>query len=479
MIKYFVLLFNLIGLLIFNFFTNDVTVTMTVPQEVQAGSEFTVELAIVKGKTTGLGRFQQELQEGLTATDKNGQFSNADFNFKYQKLRLMWLLLPADETITVKYTIQVDPNFKGKIKLGGSFVYLKDNEKMTADVAEQTINVVAGTGIVAANTTPVDSAKTANTSSVSALPPGRNVSCTRQKPAKNETGDALIVTLTVIKDMANNYAKIQEEIPAGFVAEAIETKGAVFTFKDKVAKFLWMNLPPEGNFTISYKLKPEDNNVVLNNVLLKGFFSFLENDKTYSVDINQTGEQIASKNPDVKKDTVKAVVQNIDTKKTDAEKKKEAELKKEQEKKELALKKEEEKKEKQRKKDEAKQKEEERKKELAEQKKQQKNTNSKNTVPDPQKGVVYKVQLAAGHSPINAYYYFKNLKVNDKVSTELHDGWRKYTIGAFPQYQAARDQRVYIWGNTPIGDAFVSAYNNGNRITVQEALMIVNQKWVK
>ncbi|MBO7055908.1 MAG: hypothetical protein J6W37_11130 [Bacteroidales bacterium] len=94
--------------------------------------------------------------------------------------------------------------------------------------------------------------------------------------------------------------------------------------------------------------------------------------------------------------------------------------------------------------------------------------------------VTYRVQVAASHKQLkNTKNFFAKRNINEKVSVEHIDNWYKYTIKSFDQYANARNQRNTVWEQTPIKGAFVVAYNGTKRITVQEALMLTNQKWVK
>jgi hypothetical protein len=61
---------------------------------------------------------------------------------------------------------------------------------------------------------------------------------------------------------------------------------------------------------------------------------------------------------------------------------------------------------------------------------------------------------------------------------EFNEGWKKYIVGKYDQYKSARDFRETIRAKG-IENPFVIAYNNGKRITVQEALMVSNQKWIQ
>ena len=378
-------------------FGGDVTLKMDAPNEVNAGSEFVVEITIEKNAIEGFARFQQELPAGFTAEaiDNGG----ADFSFEMQKVKFFWLILPSNEEIKIKYNVKVDNTVSGDFTINGLFSYI-DGEKKSTDLEPFNIKVIPSAEVV-------NNEDTKNNNK-------QGIFVKRQEPFVNSKGEVIINLLVNKGDLpADQFAKVQEKVPAGYQAESIETKDAIFTFKNNEVKFLWMTLPAEQEFFISYKLVPNSGKAS-NDLAVNGSFSYIKDGVTQTVDVVETSEYLV--------DNATAVNTN----------------------------------------------------DLAQ------NTEPDNSTKEVEeaKTVSYKVQIAAGHKKLkNIRKYFRKLKMTEKVSVEMHNGWRKYTVGKYSLYKEARDHRVKVWNNTKINDAFVSAYNNGQRITVQEALMIANQNW--
>ncbi|MBI3509129.1 MAG: hypothetical protein HY064_00580 [Bacteroidetes bacterium] len=93
-------------------------------------------------------------------------------------------------------------------------------------------------------------------------------------------------------------------------------------------------------------------------------------------------------------------------------------------------------------------------------------------------GVKYSVQIAAMSRRVPISYYKSTYSISENINMEQHNGLNKYTVGSFTVYGDARNHREEVKAKGVVGP-FVTAYNSGTRITVQEALMITSQKWVQ
>jgi hypothetical protein len=470
----FKLVITLFSLLIVLFISrvqiSDVKVKLDVPQEVTAGTEFEVRVTVNKGDIESFSRFQQIIPAGLTAHSHLS--SNADFSFEDKRVRMIWLKMPEDDEFTFAYKIKVDERLKGAFSIGGKFSYIYNNERKSVSPVSKLITI---------NPSPtIDPNLIVDISEfeekvIQYIPPvsaeSENIACIRQRPFLNEAGTEYIVNLLVNKENKEKFAKIEEIIPAGFTAVDIDNKDGIFTFKNQKAKFLWMNLPSEPYYLVSYKLIPQDNTKPAL-PLIKGKFSYLVEEKTIIIDVVEKDLDLTS----ITDEQLQSILEEIKTQPptllAEAEQK-EPEIvpEPEIEEKPADIEPEE--------------------KEPVEQVRQ-KVTKPKSIrtseykfkrdlayVLEPESGVYYRVQLAAGHKPVDIKRYFRKYKLDREVRKEYHEGWLKYSVGSFPVYKEARDYRVNIWNTTDIDDAFVSAYNDGRRITVQEALMIANQKWYK
>ena len=80
---------------------------------------------------------------------------------------------------------------------------------------------------------------------------------------------------------------------------------------------------------------------------------------------------------------------------------------------------------------------------------------------------------------VSAQRLQKKFKITEQITSEMQNGFSKFMIGSHEQYKDARDHREQVKATNGVKSAFVVAYNGVKRITVQEALMITNQKWFK
>ncbi len=415
----------------------EVYMQINAPSVTDAGSTVDVEIELYKDQITGFARFQQELPYGVTASP----VYPADMNFYFEDntVKMIWLNLPPEDKITIRYQLQVYERLKGDIILDGTFSYIDNNQRRSTSAPGSKLAINPSSKFEERFIVDVSEANQ------KLLPPppsadgSGDIFAIRQNPVlDNDLG--YFVNILVNKAGKNHFAKIEEVIPEGFTAVEMESHGGIFSFSDQKARIIWKSLPAENNFVASYRLIPDDG--INSTPEVRGEFSFMHNDITANRIIIQKDTDLSNLNED-DRNTFIASLTTENNKHTGMPAK------------EVAA-------------------------SAPAGKTASAGSYAKTSRPLPSKqGINYRVQLAAGHKSVDVKQYFSRLNITDEVSTEMHEGWIKYSIGSFNDYKSARDQREHVWNTTPINDAFVAAYNGVTRITVQEALMVANHQWYR
>ena len=436
MAKY-LLLFNASILSIFSLFIDgDVSVEMNVPGNIQPGDEFTVELVVKKTNVDGFAKIQVDLPDGLEASEGNSH--TGKFTFSEQKVKILFWNLPPEDIFTITFKVKVSPSFTDDINLNGKLSYIVDNERKEVEFNQTNIeNGSLNEENIAANTevNPVDET---DTEPIALNEPENNPNISTSRTINTnqiEAGQELTVAIHIMKEDLGGFAKIQDIIPAGFEAKEGESNGGKFSLLDNKVKILWMNLPSEPEFTVTYQLIAT-NDVSGDFKLDQGIFSYVLPEASDAKEIALEtksfvviAEQIANVDPD--NNINEQMEQDEDTNETNSE-----------------------------------------------------SNNSENNVEieapntKPAKGINYRVQICATHTSVDASYFVKNNNVTEEIFMDLHEGWTKFTVGNFLDYKQARNHRETVRANNNIVGPFVTAYNDGARITVQQALMLSQQKWV-
>ena len=528
MIKYFLILMNVIGLLFFNtFFIGDpVTISQNFPESVVAGTDYVVEIKISKGDIGGFAELQQTLPDGFNATaidSKTGAFSFTD-----HEVKIIWMSLPVEKEFSIKYKLTIAVGNSNQGFLDGQFSYLDNNQKTTVNLEQKKIMIDNSMAKINLNSTS-DGSSIATVSSPMSGP----VMCTRYVNNQYKPNQ-IMVEIQIANDSISGFAKLEETIPAGFTAEALDAHNAVFSFVDNKAKFLWMSFPFEKEFRVSYILMPAGASP--DAALIDGALSFTLDQQSKKFTIASSQVSMKSNRMllqvDASGNTVEPTLNAIDTAvlpvtslsslSTDPNKTEITSLatgeetttdssSKSNEPSPMAV--------------------------IAigadvnpiatENNTQENVTPTENaskestvnenivstsskpkteksettetanasqssaplgkveatktltSIPDAPKGISFRVQICAVHKPVEVIYFKENYKINEEVYAEMHEGWHKFTVNNVSTYKLARDKREELRSNEMVKGPFVAAYNSGSRITVQEALMIANQKWMK
>lgn len=437
MVKSLFISINLVGLAMLPFlFVGNVSVEHQAPSEIQAGGEVEVTITLNKGSITGPARLKLDFADAEGLEAESIENSGASFSFSEGSALFIWYSIQSDEQITLKYKLKAGADVSGTKTIAGTFSFLDEEERKKIDVPTVIIEVVGGT--TAATTTTTESTETESestttsnstessesaTTSNAGVP---DVSCTR---SIEKDGDAFLVTINVTKGDNGGFARIKDNVPTGFIAESVENAGAVFKNVDNSVKYLWTSLPKdESTITVVYRLLPQSAGP--GSYDLTGEFSgefLIVDDKPTSVEIPMgtfsiEGDVAVNNGGTGNTNNDNGNNNDNGTGETD--------------------------------------------------------NNGSTSIPTGNGQVMYKVQVMAAHRTVSNSYIKKHYGYSGNIDIENHQGWVKYTTGSFGVYKDARDKRNSLDSYNFPGP-FVTAYKQGERITVQEALTLTNQQWVQ
>ncbi len=403
------------------FLINNLSILSEIPDNVQAGNSFLVKIIIDNNDIENFVQFQQELPDGFTAKKVN--LKNGIFSFKNQKVTVKWIKFPKNRKIIFSYKVSVKNFIEGDFKLSGIISYINNNQREVVKLQNHKIKI-------------------SKKKNIKELVKNNEIKCFRQKPYMDLQGN-YIINLFVNKKNNKKHARIAENIPLGFDVEEINIEGASFNFikKDRVARFLWLNLPIKKKYIVSYKLIPQKNNDKIPKI--KGVLSYVTNNDIIYFDIIEKSKNLKNAKLHKKKN------ENLENKSSIIyNKDKYINLRDVEEGNEIN--------------------------EIN----SHKNFNKKNNIKiyqkdipklEYKKGLVYRIQVAAALKNIDLKY-FRKMKIEDFIKMEYNKGWKKYLVGEFVNYKNASSHVDFLKKEIKLKNIFIVSYYDGKRINLKKAM---------
>ena len=453
MIKSIFIFLNMIGVIFFSLINiEDINISHKGPSEIGYGETAEVKIIINKNDFSGPGRLKLDLSNAIGVNISEKENDGSSFTFKNNEALFIWYDLPKNKNIEITYIINPQEQTLGLKKITGTFSFISNNDRKQLELPELIIEVKK--------------------------PPILTVqpSVEAERTIEGENG-VYIVRIHTLKGKHKGFARIKDELPKGYIAEPVESAGAIFKNIDGSAKFIWSDLPSSiESFTVSYKLTNpllKDTNFSISGVysseklINEGHnsgipipityftvnsdqfeYNELTNDTSNIEEIEPIRETLVENIEDSIKDEITIDTLFISESNDDSTEFNELVIEDKNLVEEIA--------------------------EYLEPEEKIDNAISSQTINNK---INYKVQILAAHMIADKKYLSSKYKYQDNYNLENHEGWIKYTTGYFKEYKDARNKRNSLDIHKFPGP-FVTAYNYGERISVQEALIISKQSWI-
>ncbi|MCD6065553.1 MAG: hypothetical protein K0S33_379 [Bacteroidetes bacterium] len=109
------------------------------------------------------------------------------------------------------------------------------------------------------------------------------VSISHNLPATISPGQSIDADFTISKGSVGGFAKFQMDLPFGFSASNIDSKGGNFTYENQRVKIVWVSVPGDASFTFKFKMTIPANAV--NSCSVSSKFFYLENNVKKEVEM--------------------------------------------------------------------------------------------------------------------------------------------------------------------------------------------------
>lgn len=433
--------------------------TTSAPTNVQKGESFTVNVKIDPNGVEDFLRYSMTIPAGWTAEKISEDGSS--YMFENQTVKFLWSRVGQRDELNVSFKLTPPADAEGTFEFPAKVSHSVNN--LPSHVPLDPMKVVVGNaGAQNSGYVPETNDSTAN--------PSVNVQVTRNVPTNEVTGEFL-VDVYITKGELGSFIKLQDSLPAGFTAQPVTKDGGDWSFENGIVRVQWYS-PNKATPTLHVQYKVIVSPDMSGRYTINGHVSYVENMDNKLIPIGPSNVQLkenpalvdntnndnngndgnnGNKTPDPLANN-NGNDANNDNKTPDP---------------------------------------------LANNNGNDGNNDNKTPDPlannngndgnngnmqqDPQvnktPGVSFSIQVAAMVRRVPVSYYENTYGLNT-VNAEQVEGLNKYTTGSFTTYQDARNSRETVRGKGVEGP-FVVAYSSGKRITVQEALMITSQKWIR